>query len=759
MKKTILLTIISFCIELTCYSQITTGELPYSVQQKQELERMNNSLDIVDLPTPDMKKVLYEDSINSYKADKMQRCAVRIPVEYNANKHGRWIDLEDGSKLWQLSLRAQEAKTMDLTFKKFWLPKGGEFFVFNPKTNETIGAVTADYILGDKSDPHRFSTGIIKGDILILEYYQPKSVTTFPEIELSGVFYGYRYKSNKLGTGFNSSGSCQINVNCPDGANWQDEKNAVARIYVKFTHEAFWCTGFLVNNTKENGLPLFLTADHCLKGNYEEFDAYDNGDASDWIFYWGYEIPCSGSNIEPNHITTTGAIVEANNPDNADFALLRLIQNPRELSNFNPYYLGWDRSSICAEGGVGIHHPRGDVKKISTYTTTPSPTYYLNNSINSSGNHWKVNWTYGTTEQGSSGSPLIDNNHHVIGQLHGGESSCTSPTAPDWYGRFGVSWTGNGNSDYRRKLSYWLDPLGSNNYSIGGSYVMTIDGPSLVCDSSVYVINNLPPNYNVVWSKQSISATMYLIQNSPYTNQCTVQRIPGVPSRINLIASIYKDSILCFQLTKELYSLTSSFGSFSQQSCTYYNVHHPAITSQPVKEHEANFVHQGCLVTVNSMYIRPGVTITHTGVTPVDWYVNYDSNYLNFSLPLLSGGIPFNILINGEQSCGNANILFFSATGNGNLSQNLLVIEPYEDHFVLNIEHNQLPSESIELNPYTKESKWLLEVYSGQTGRKMVDYQVSGSCFSLDTSNWESGLYVIRVLIDGEVLTQKITIK
>lgn len=307
-------------------------------------------------------------------------------------------------------------------------------------------------------------------------------------------------------------------------------------------------------------------------------------------------------------------------------------------------------------------------------------------------------------------------------------------------------------------------PSGFNGYGIPiGFYkrheAVTLSGPSLVCDSSVYSINNLPTGYNVVWSKQSISATMYLTQNSPNINQCTVKRIPGVPCKINLTASIYKNGVLYFQFTKELYSLASSFGTFSQQSCTYYNVHHPAITSQPVKEHEANFVHQGCLVTVNSMYIRHGATITHTGVTPVDWYVNYDSNYLVFSLPLLSGGIPFNIVITGEQSCGDANILFFSATGNGNLSHNLLVIEPNENHFVLKIEHYQLSSESRLLTPYAEDQKWQLEVYSGQTGRKMVDYQVNGSCFSLDTSNWESGLYVIRVVIDGEVLTQKITIK
>lgn len=758
MKRTIIvIAFIIVCLK-SIYSQITTNELPISVQRELGVLTKDKAVGTIDLPIPDIKKVLYEDSLSRAKNPNcLHRTGVPIPVEIDITKDGVWSTLDDGGKLWQMEIHAEKALALDFVFSEFWLPNEGKIFLFNSSTNETIGAITSKHLLGDKKDPHRFSTGIIKGDRIILEYFQPADEAEFPLVKLEKAYYTY----TQIPLFYNSrSEDCEVDINCEDGADWQFEKNAVAKVYAKFAHGTGWCSGSLVNSIQSGCPPLFLTADHCLKGDFspypvEKKDAIDDDDLSDWIFYWGYErTSCSSTtNPVPNRMTT-GAIVKSNN-SYSDFALLQLQQDPINIFAYIPYYLGWDASGYSGTGGVCIHHPNGDVKKISTYSCTPQ-TYIVNSSDSV---YWGVQWIQGITENGSSGAPLLNNYHKVIGQLRTGTSSCSDMTGVDTFGKFSISWTGNGNSDYRRRLDYWLNPSNYNINSIGGKGLIYITGPSLVCDSVVYSIGNLPADYNVVWSKQNISATMYLTQNSPSTNQCTVKRIPGVPCKINLKASIYYNGVLCFQLTKELYSLASSFGTFSQQSCTYYNVLHPAITSKPVKTDEANFVHQGCLVTVNSMYIRKGVTITHTGVTPVDWYVNYDSNYLVFSLPLLSGGIPFNILITGEQSCGDANILFFSATGNGNLSQNLLVVEPYENHYVLNIEHNQIPSESIELESYTRDLKWQLEVYSGQTGRKMVDHQVNGSCFSLDTSNWESGLYVIRVVVDDEVLTQKITVK
>jgi subtilisin-like proprotein convertase family protein len=118
---------------------------------------------------------------------------------------------------------------------------------------------------------------------------------------------------------------------------------------------------------------------------------------------------------------------------------------------------------------VGIHHPNTDEKRISFEYDPTTTTSYLGTAVPGNGTHVRVeDWDLGTTEPGSSGSPLFDQNHRVIGQLHGGYASCTSQTS-DWYGRFSVSWTGGGSPSSR--LSDWLDPTGT-----GAMTVDTISG-------------------------------------------------------------------------------------------------------------------------------------------------------------------------------------------------------------------------------------------------------------------------------------------
>ena len=155
----------------------------------------------------------------------------------------------------------------------------------------------------------------------------------------------------------------RVNINCSEGQNWQDEKRAVARILLTFPDGVGWCSGALINNTSENFSPYLLTANHCLRNYY---DAVSNASAPNLIFYWDYEFSgCDNQSAEPTIKQTIGATIVANNSI-SDFALLQLTQNPRNLTNFNPYYLGWDRSgSTGGSGGVGIHHPMGDVKKLS----------------------------------------------------------------------------------------------------------------------------------------------------------------------------------------------------------------------------------------------------------------------------------------------------------------------------------------------------------------------------------------------------------
>jgi subtilisin-like proprotein convertase family protein len=113
---------------------------------------------------------------------------------------------------------------------------------------------------------------------------------------------------------------------------------------------------------------------------------------------------------------------------------------------------------------VGIHHPDGEEKRISFENQPTTLTSYLGTGIPGDGTHWRItDWDLGTTEPGSSGSPIYNPQHQVVGQLHGGYAACGNDDS-DWYGAFHVSWTGGGSNTTR--LSNWLDPLGTGEVAI-----------------------------------------------------------------------------------------------------------------------------------------------------------------------------------------------------------------------------------------------------------------------------------------------------
>jgi hypothetical protein len=124
---------------------------------------------------------------------------------------------------------------------------------------------------------------------------------------------------------------------------------------------------------------------------------------------------------------------------------------------------------------VTIHHPQGDEKRISFEDDPTSTTSVGLDTSPGDGTHIRVaDWDLGTTEGGSSGSPLLDPAHRVVGQLHGGYAACGNDL-PDWYGRLSVSWTGGGTASTR--LSDWLDPLATGVMALDG-----LDGTSIFTD-------------------------------------------------------------------------------------------------------------------------------------------------------------------------------------------------------------------------------------------------------------------------------------
>lgn len=476
------------CLSIKTNAQLSTNELPISFGLQKDLDHFNkDEVQRVTMLPLDMKAIEDED-LEDEEYDMPPRFGYRHKVNYDLSNSGTWATLANGDKIWRLNVICPNAVSVNFCYDKFWIPKGAKFFVYSKDKHHSIGAFTSKNNKGDSINVRGFATGIVYGNDVVLEYYQPHEVTTDAIISIEYVVHGYRYIS--LGQrSLGQSCSNMVNINCSEGYNWQNEKNAVAMILVNGNR---YCTGALINTTDLGQKPYLLTADHCLGGwanEYLKYDADTLPNLDHYSFWWNYEAPgCTNVSVETSIYSTSGATIVANNPY-SDFALLRLSEDPVDLSDYTPYYLGWDNTGNAGSPGVCIHHPKGDVKKISTVNGQPISSHWesLYTDANS---HWEVVWKqtengHGVTQGGSSGSPLLTAAHKVVGQLHGGYSSCSNLNEPDWYGKFNVSWTGNGNDSIQRRLNHWIDSLNIGTQAMEGLLIIP-SAKEMTADQELY---------------------------------------------------------------------------------------------------------------------------------------------------------------------------------------------------------------------------------------------------------------------------------
>jgi len=540
MRKTPFFILLCF-VSSVVFGQISTDERPPSFDDRLLAALLNEQkIDSKTMPRLDMTKIQEEDEIEA-RQNVAPRFGFPHDVSFNLNNSGIWTVLPNGDRVWRLNLYCPGALSINLLYDDFHLPKGAKLFIYSENKEHYIGAFTEVNNKGTGKEPIGFATGLLYGEVITLEYYLPGKAKDMGVISIARVVHGYRYIQvpDEFGQSLASSGGCQVNVNCPEGANWQQEKNAVALILVNGNRE---CTGSLVNTTCNDDRPLFLTANHCLDGG----DAVSNPNLTNWSFYWHYESPTCSGTWGPTNLSTTGATVVANNA-NTDFALLQLTEDPKNRNGVIPYYLGWDRSGSSGSGGVGIHHPQGDVKKIATYTGTPISATCLG-FLNA--NFWQTGFVatvsgHSVIERISSGSPLINSNRKVIGQLLGvcePAYFCDNPSLQEaLYGKFSVSWTGGGATDNRRRLSDWLDPLGIAGNTLDGKVATQITGPDYICISGVYSIADLPSGATVTgWSADPSS----LVNISGSGTSVTVSKVGPYtpdPRPVTLYATLATD--------------------------------------------------------------------------------------------------------------------------------------------------------------------------------------------------------------------------
>ncbi|KAF9326515.1 hypothetical protein BGZ91_001895 [Linnemannia elongata] len=478
---------------------------------------------------------------------------------------------EDGEEedvmVWQLEIQSKSALSLNLIFSDFHLPPHSEFYI-SSKTH-LLGAFTPE--VNNKAD-RVFATAPLKGDRLLLEFYMPRrdfAQGTRPSLELSHVIHGYkptllaassdlmakgmrmadgsiaphsRHRRRRGRSGLREqtsyanplsdwnqhsvsmdgtedeedgpvramSGKCNLDVACHLDE-YHDQSRSVGAILSEYNQK--YCSGALINNVRQDGRQLFLTANHC--SGFTDTSAH-------LVMFNHEKIQCGSTPEEVNEHDTAMGLIKLGSYLNSDYTLYEIVETIPDA--YNLYLSGWSalpeapmsRPKFPEEGEepqkpeepetprdadndgeedeiavspwrtirrgkprkgepeppapedpsitkipiFGIHHPSGDSKKISFFYNGTLPPVCWSECMYNEKFHWQIpRWDQGTTEPGSSGSPLFNADKRIVGQLHGGSASCYNRNGYDVYGAIFASFSSPPKT--KNRLATYLDPEGT----------------------------------------------------------------------------------------------------------------------------------------------------------------------------------------------------------------------------------------------------------------------------------------------------------
>lgn len=371
--------------------------------------------------------------------------ATRVDVRLGADKAGAWERLADGSSLWRLRIASPGARSLNLAFATFDLPRGASLWLYRPDRSEVRGPYTG----ADASPDGQLWTPIVQGDEVVVELSVPKGEKKRVRLELTAVNQGFR---DLVVSEQDLNLPCYTDVVCPQADPWRDQVNAVA-LYSQ--GGVISCTGTLLNDTSYDYRPFFLTAHHCLN---------EASNLASVVVYWNYQSPVCGEHGGGSLAQSQSGVTLRATWADSDFTLIELARRPDP--GFHVYYAGWNATGDTPTSAVVITHPKAE--KVISFVNHPLTA--VNTSLETSPPPlvwWFVNpYTEGTTDNGSSGSCLFDENKLCVGTLIDGTPASCALTQ-DWYGQLSRGWIGGGTP--ATSLRAWLDARGTGALTLNGS--------------------------------------------------------------------------------------------------------------------------------------------------------------------------------------------------------------------------------------------------------------------------------------------------
>jgi len=344
----------------------------------------------------------------------------------DAQNDGAFFQTPEG-KLYLMRVATEGAAMTRLHFSRVALPAGSRLFVYsqaNPDDYQALHIAGDDGL--DVTRQSEFWTPPLTGDEVVIEYLAPATAQDAPAAQrpsapfiidrVSHIFLDPRAARSAGSVQQNSPGLC--NVNAP--AEWSEAAKSVGMLQFTTPKGEFACSGVLLNTSRSDNQPFFLTANHCLS---------ESRFTQSVTVYWLYT---SGDRPGSETPRTSGATVIATGVA-GDFSLMQLNHIPQGVRR-----AGWSADPIAAGTPVAsIHHPQASYQRFAGGQTIDGS---CPSDLPGVCEHFApVRWQQGITEPGSSGAPLFagpPDDPRVVGALSGGESACDNRQGVDYYGRF-----------------------------------------------------------------------------------------------------------------------------------------------------------------------------------------------------------------------------------------------------------------------------------------------------------------------------------
>jgi hypothetical protein len=269
-----------------------------------------------------------------------------------------------------------------------------------------------------------------------------------------------------------------------------------------------------------------------------------------------------------------------------------------------------------------------------------------------------------------------------------------------------------------------------------------IDGPRLINTYGQYRIDDLPSGFDVTWSVSNsyYNNNTHLIPNSPALGWCLVFRDDSYDMKNDTLKAEIKYNGATVQTLKKVINAYDDFwGQYTSGNLSG----------------EINYTHvfgvkDNYVTTVTSPnFYNATVTYDSSGATPTAWGFDSSLGRLNFVVSASPPGNLIPVVINVHDGCGNDYVLYaFASTANS------INVSYEENSFTVT-----LIGDGDSDWGSTFDQPWTIEVRNATTGALMATRSSTSRSSTISTIGWPKGIYIVKVTIGKEVLTEKVIVK